>query len=212
LDRFTVAEVFSERAYSFDGMLRKPALLECLRQQAADGFPIIVDGGANIGASSVLLAALYPAARIIAVEPEPRNVELHTRNCAGIQAISLVPAAIGPADGEAMLSAGDNPRGHHLSVEGNVKVRVVSIESLLAPIHRGIPFMLKLDIEGAEELLFADEAPWIDRFPVIVIEPHDRKYPKSSKIRAFLRHLGARDRDFLIEGENIVSISNALVG
>ncbi len=41
---------------------------------------VIIDLGANIGATMALLATTYPRARIIGVEPDPANAELCREN------------------------------------------------------------------------------------------------------------------------------------
>jgi hypothetical protein len=50
------------------------------------------------------------------------------------------------------------------------------------------------------------------RFPVIIIELHDGMLPAQCKSRNFLQVMAGRDRDFLLRGENVVSISVAAAG
>ncbi len=71
-----------------------------------------------------------------------------------------------------------------------------------------MPFIIKIDIEGYEEELFSDATDWIDRFPILIMEPHDWMYPKRQKSRNFIREISGRNRDFIIIGENILSIAN----
>src|SRR5947207_8900476 len=42
--------------------------------------PIIIDAGANIGLASLWFAELFPLAKIFAVEPDMRNLEILERN------------------------------------------------------------------------------------------------------------------------------------
>jgi hypothetical protein len=70
------------------------------------------------------------------------------------------------------------------------------------------PFVVKIDIEGCEDDVFADNLEWIDRFPVIMIELHDWLFPGEARSRAFLDAVSARNRDFLICGETVISIAN----
>ena len=60
---------------------------------------IVIDLGANIGLSALYFRAKYPLSRIIAVEPDPKNlVSLHS-NIVRAQGIDVVPRAIHSKNG-----------------------------------------------------------------------------------------------------------------
>ena len=67
---------------------------------------------------------------------------------------------------------------------------------------------IKIDIEGFEDDLFAQNIEWVDEFSVIIIETHDRFFPKMAKSKNFLKVISGLDRDFVHRGENIFSIKN----
>jgi hypothetical protein len=73
-----------------------------------------------------------------------------------------------------------------------------------------VPFLCKIDIEGGERELFAEQTGWIDCFPLLVIELHDWLLPGQGVSRHFLREMAVRDRDFVYRGENVFSIANRL--
>jgi FkbM family methyltransferase len=54
----------------------------------------IVDAGANVGFTTLFFASQYPHARIIAIEPSPRSVELLRMNVAGLPNVTIVEAAL----------------------------------------------------------------------------------------------------------------------
>src|SRR5688572_1443802 len=54
----------------------------------------IIDGGANIGLTSIIFSNMYPEAEIIAVEPESANYLLLEKNARGYKNIRLVKAAV----------------------------------------------------------------------------------------------------------------------
>ena len=54
----------------------------------------VVDCGANIGLTGLFLAARYPKARVICVEPDPQNFALLKANISGEPRIVAVQAAI----------------------------------------------------------------------------------------------------------------------
>src|SRR4051812_8815023 len=73
-DLEVVHEVFFARHYD----IQQPAVRDRVRRRYAEivgggKLPIIIDAGANIGASTIWFARQYPQARIAAVEPDPGN-------------------------------------------------------------------------------------------------------------------------------------------
>src|SRR5205809_677357 len=44
------------------------------------GIPVIVDAGANIGAATILFHSQFPEAHIVAIEPEPGNFAILSKN------------------------------------------------------------------------------------------------------------------------------------
>ncbi len=173
--------------------------------------PLILDCGANIGASVLWFTARYPAAHIIAVEPAPDNFALLRKNCANLD-IDLYQAGIGPVDGHASLS---NPLGESMSYQTNtdnegIDIEMVSVGTLLAskPPSAYSPFLLKLDIEGAEKALFAGDTSVINQFPLIIIEPHDWLLPGQQTSVEFFRFHAASGREFQMKHENIASIAH----
>jgi FkbM family methyltransferase len=182
--------------------------------------PLILDAGANIGASAVFLARLYPQARIVAVEPEPSNFALLQRNVAAWPQVAVVHGAVASADGELTLfdpgrstdafrAAKDDNGGWHGRPIG--AVRAWSMASLIDGFGQGCePLLAKIDIEGGEADLFAGDTAWVDAFPAIAIELHDWMLPGQAVSAPFLRCVGERGRDFIcIPGiETVYSLRN----
>ncbi|MCP6036985.1 FkbM family methyltransferase, partial [Klebsiella pneumoniae] len=61
--------------------------------------PLIIDCGANIGCSALFFAREFPAAKLVAVEPERNNVEMIRKNCASLNNVIAVNKAVGSVDG-----------------------------------------------------------------------------------------------------------------
>ncbi len=81
-------------------------------------------------------------------------------------------------------------------------VEAFTIPELIQSAGGGPIDILKLDIEGAEKVLFGPGCEdWLDSVRVIMIEMHDRFAPGCSS--AFYRAIAARDFDQLIKGENV---------
>jgi FkbM family methyltransferase len=183
----------------------------------AGGRPLIIDAGANIGLATLYYRDTYPEAIIIAVEPEPRNFAELLHHLDGDDLLLPLNAAISSKDELVQVAdPGEGEWGFRTSPATSnaaTTVPAYSIESLIrlaAERCQVAPFILKIDIEGFESRLFDGEVgKSIDAFYAVLIEPHDWLFPKQRTAAGFLKVLDNNDRDFLILGENILSVSNA---
>ena len=69
------------------------------------------------------------------------------------------------------------------------------------------PFLLKVDIEGAERFLFSSGHALLNQFPVILMEPHDRFYPGQGTSLEFFRFHADYRRDFAMNNTTIASVA-----
>src|SRR5205085_5988031 len=118
---------------------------------------VIVDAGANIGAASLYFAHKYPDARILALEPELSNFRLLTENCADLDNVLPIRAALWSHTQNVAL-ADPNADNWAFSVrEGNVNAAIpaLTIERLMDRFDVQHIDLLKLDIEGAEKEVFS---------------------------------------------------------
>lgn len=141
--------------------------------------------GANIGISPIYFANRYPSAKIIALEPEPGNYAMLVRNTRPYPSITPLQVALWNHDGEISISPYDpadelrknwafvTTESRNEGPNGGVKVRAVSMESLLQELGLDTVDILKMDIEGAEIEIF-QSADWIHRIRSLAIELHDR--------------------------------------
>lgn len=143
----------------------------------------IVDVGAHIGMASILFALKYPAARIIAIEPEPSNFAALVRNTAPYKTITPIQAALWREDGEVGLGPSEaHPKGaFQIAENGSRRVRAIKMETLMRETDIYSIDFLKVDIEGAEIEVF-DSSPWISDVRVIAIELHDRLRPGCTSV------------------------------
>lgn len=136
---------------------------------------VIVDLGANTGLAARWLQNTWPAARLVAVEPEPENVAVLCFNAAE-RAITVVPAAIGGTERIALLQTGRDADAFALVGEpvgdAVIEVPVLTMPRVLAEAGVEAVDLLKVDIEGSEEELFADCSAWIGRVRALLVECH----------------------------------------
>jgi FkbM family methyltransferase len=158
---------------------------------AAGQKPVIVNAGGYIGFSALWFARQWPKAEIISIEPDPGNLQLLHRNLAGRPRQTIIEAAVGSAAGRAALSA-DSEGCAVQTKRSNDGVDIVTIDDAVARVSDGEPFICNIDIEGFEKDLFAANTDWIDRFALVIIEPHDWRDPGAMISRNFQREMAAR--------------------
>jgi FkbM family methyltransferase len=202
-----VRQVFSQMDYSLKPLRRGEELLALGRAMTR---PLVIDAGANIGASVCWFARTFPESHIVAFEPDPENFALLQRNTEGLD-VDLHQVAVGGHDGAVRLvDPGEGAWGYRTEPDANGEVPLVSIARVVAEkVEAGFtPLLAKIDIEGGEADLFAPPAEWVDAFPLLVVELHDWLMPGQGTSRTFLQCVAQRDRDFVHLGENVFSIRN----
>lgn len=141
----------------------------------------IVDCGANAGYSSAYFLSVYPRAHLVAIEPDSGNFRMLELNTAGfgdrcerLQAgIWSEPCGLRVVDSP----VGDGrewARGVVVAGPGEqADIQAVGVADVLARSRFERISLLKVDIEGAEAVLFGPGAEeWLDRVDNIAIELH----------------------------------------
>ena len=210
-DRFAIKQCFEQRQYDMPGGKHGEFLERAYQQILASGSkPLIVDCGANIGSSVLWFTARYPQAHVLAIEPAPDNFLLLSKNSAGLD-VDLRQAGIAGTNGVAhLVDCGMGGATYQTSEDGNgPAITMLAIDSLLAEktASNYVPFILKIDIEGAEKTLFDGDCSAINQFPLILMEPHDWLLPGQHTSVGFFRFHAAFGREFCMNNENIGSIA-----
>lgn len=120
-----------------------------------------VDVGANIGYFSLLMANGAPDRKIYSFEPIPLNAHLLRSSAAlnSLENIEVIESAVGSTDGEVSFSqAIDSAYSSILDsrrkpVERLIRVPITRLDSFLATRSMPAVDFLKIDVEGAEELV-----------------------------------------------------------
>lgn len=209
-------QVYGAGSYDLRALRRYDGIAARYRDAVARGrTPLVLDLGANIGAAAHYFANAWPAGHIVAVEPAADNFELLFENTQDLDNVTAWHAGIASVPG--WLRVADQGaekwayRTERAEAQAPQAVRAVTVRELLDefPGDKGYePFIVKIDIEGAESDLFAADTDWIDRFPVLIIELHDWLYCGQAGSASFLRAIAPRNRDFVLGGENVFSIAN----
>jgi FkbM family methyltransferase len=142
----------------------------------------IVDLGANAGFTIRLWRRKFPDARIIAVEPDESNVNMCRLNAdavGGGERVQLVRACVDGKVGTVLLDRSGLEQHYHIADEVTDPARCARVDALTVPqiLDRcgadEVIDLLKCDIQGAEQAVFADCAEWIGRVRNLVVELHD---------------------------------------
>ncbi|MDE3077620.1 MAG: FkbM family methyltransferase, partial [Chloroflexota bacterium] len=143
---------------------------------------LVIDCGANVGYTAAYLLSHHPHSVVVAVEPDPRNFAILERNLAPFRKRAELVRA-GAWSHTVRLAMAESPyrdgrdwtkqvRLCEPDEEANVKG--VGIDELLASSGHERISLLKMDVEGAEAVIFSEYYErWIDKVDVIAIELHD---------------------------------------
>lgn len=123
----------------------------------------IIDLGAHVGDTALYYHALYPNARIYAVEPDPISFERLQKHVQSIPEIIPVQLAISSSTGTGTLyqSSISSLRGSLLerkSAESSASVPLMTLDDFYKRYDLQRVDLIKFDIEGAEKDLFGTKS------------------------------------------------------
>lgn len=164
--------------------------------------PFIIDAGAHIGLSTLYFKSLWPNARILAIEPNPKSIAYLQQNLQQnlIENVTIEPVAlatsvgqvdfyIDPTDDDWQSTASLHPSAWTNTRPGEpIKVQTQTLSHYLdRPID-----LLKMDIEGVEERVLLSAGEKIRQVKHLFIEFHGRPDNSILPIIEFLQEQGFR--------------------
>lgn len=178
--------------------------------------PLIVDGGANIGLASVYFNHMFPAAKIVAVEPDQYNLVLLRQNCSAFaDRISVVEGGLWNRDG--WLKITNRAAGSTAFTVAEAApdepgaVPAFCLETLIDREKASDALIVKLDIEGAQQHLFSSgSTAWIERTDCVILELDDWLFPWQGTSRSFFLEMSKLSFDYLLHGEHMVCFNHRL--
>jgi FkbM family methyltransferase len=165
------------RTNGYDHGLLKQIFLRQDYQLKAQDVHRILDLGANIGMASVYLHRLFPEAEFACIEPSPQNTPLLKQALAlnGIRG-RVFEAAVGDEEGTVDLHLSAAPDCTSIypgqDVLDVVRVPQVSVPHVLREMGWDSLDVVKIDIEGAEKMVFTQNNSWLHNVRIIVGEGH----------------------------------------
>jgi len=141
----------------------------------------ILDLGANVGFASAYFLNCFPESRILAVEPDEGNVEMCRTNLEPYgERAQVLHGAVWSHNTRLSLSRGAFRDGREWATQvflpsggHSGEVEAWDISSLIDLSSSGCVDLLKIDIEGAELVVFGETAKtWLHRVRNLCIELH----------------------------------------
>lgn len=178
---------------------------------AAGQVPVVVDGGGNIGLALRGFARDYPFAHVVSVEPDQQNMRVLRRNAGELAPGFATPVlgAVASRGGHCRVVAEERGSAglmtEFCAADAAGAVPAFAIPDLIAMVPNGRPWIVKLDIEGAQAEVFSQNLDWVGETDLIVLELDDWAFPWSGSGVNFFRALAAHRFDYLIHGELVLA-------
>lgn len=171
-DWFGIKEIFLDKEYL--------PVISCLGDAQS---PVVVDLGANIGGFALFVFSYYRDAHVLSVEPAPDTFEIlsENRRLNAARKWDVLEAAVWSEKGLVNLDRRCASTGHRvfLGSEGEL-VRARPLSEILSSIGTTDIDLLKVDIEGAEQMVLPTCEAILENTRMLVIEVHtDRINPSS---------------------------------
>ena len=175
-------------------------LTQCLVEIVREG-DVCIDIGANLGYYSLLMSELCgKTGRTVAIEPNPRICELlrHSQSIHPFR-FDVMESAVSNKNGKAVLSVPGNYPGNasinrqfdRVWNPSKSKVRITTLDEIVSAMNLPKVDIIKMDVEGAEPLVFEGMQKTIAGNPglQIIVEYSPHLYGDA---RAFTQYLFSR--------------------
>lgn len=157
--------------------------------------PTIIDAGAHIGTSALYFHKQYPKAKIVCIEPNPRNLEFLKKNLSDndVTTVTIIPKALVGKDAKDHITLYVHPRwGVFSSLQQKgwsqdqemtpVMVETIKLSEIItAPVD-----ILKIDIEGAEEDVLHEAKDSLRFVSHLLLEYHETHKGQAEHMKRFL--------------------------
>lgn len=165
---------------------------------------ICIDIGAWVGIHSIFLSKM--SKKVIAVEPDKRNIRTlkHNLRINNIHNVTVLPFALDVKDGSSNLIIAPISSGNSLVASGfQVKVKSISMKSLISMLNKSTIDLIKMDIEGAEFPILRNLDSTIYNFiKRWIIECHSEKQNEKLELKNIFEKQGYHTKwlDEIAEG------------
>ena len=172
---------------------------------------IIIDLGANIGIETLRFNYLFPNSKIISVEPDKENYEILKKNTNDNKNIITLNNGIWNDDFFLKIKYKSIDNSQKISFtkasSGDQSVKSITVSTIIKQHALNKIDILKIDLEGAENVIFDTTCDyWLDFVDIFIIECPDNDAPfVTQKIFDAFRRNNLNFKT-LISGENLIFI------
>jgi FkbM family methyltransferase len=178
--------------------------------------PLIIDGGANIGITSIFFSSLFPDADFVLVEASKANADVAKLNAKARSRMEVLNRALWPSKTTLKLYASrdfstltvgekvDNART-------DVDVETVTMDELVASHPMSELFIAKMDIEGAENMVLAHNNGWLSQRPIIFVEPHDVDFRHNTSLAGLLAFPAYQTAEIVVNGDTLIFVPERMI-
>jgi len=177
---------------------------------------LIIDCGANIGLATVYFSNKYKDALCYCIEPSPENIPILELNVKQNKNVKIFPYALMSSSEDVFISKLSAPAAFDDFVvekqagDNTEKVKAITLNEILSGGNHTYIDILKIDIEGSEKEVFAENySEWLGKTKIIIIELHDRMKHGCSK--NFFTAISKFDFDFEIKNESLIGYNRSLI-
>jgi FkbM family methyltransferase len=177
---------------------------------------VVIDVGANIGATALFFKDSYPDAKVFCYEPSPSNFAFLRKNTARVSGTEVSNYGLGKADSQTDLFLGNFQclqHSLHQSIEttGDTEtVRIVNAANELGPKLNG-RVLLKIDTEGCEVEILESLAQELGKIDMIYLEYHSEKDRRTIDALLASTHGLWFSQTAALHRGNLAYVSNRLV-
>lgn len=210
IDVTTCDDIFLKDAYNYDIINNLGDIDKIYHRILSNNQkPVVVDAGCNIGAATKFFERNFPDAYFFMIEPNKENLDLAKQNTGN--RYKYLQAALHNTDTFCEITdpqKDNNAYTYNISETGSIQT--MSPERLIAEVRKeGTPFLIKIDIEGAEKDFLINAEVILD-FDVICVEIHDWLFPGQNCGYQALKLINQPNRNIYIRGENLFSVRNVI--
>ncbi len=179
----------------------------------SDQTPLIIDCGGNIGLSVLYYAQEFPRARIIVVEPNEENYKILVKNIQPYcDKVTPLKGGVWNESGKLRISNPDaGSAGFQVEISDVGTITAYTIDEICAMAGVSAPFVVKIDIEGAQKQLFASNTDWVKNTQLIAIELEDWLLPWQGTSQSFFRTVSQYPFEYLMSGDTLFCFRNPQV-
>lgn len=189
---------------------------EVLKKNEKDDIRYIIDAGANIGFTTLYLAKCFPKASIVSIEPEESNYRMMIENFRlnNLDRVTPIKKALWSKSMDLEVDRTNEREEWAFTMKpssdsNDESVRGITVKELCAEHHIPQIDIFKIDIEGAEQHLFANETVAGTFLPVtryVAMEVHER-FNVSAHILDMLKKFHF---SYFTSGELVIAVNDAL--